>query len=145
MTSPRPLGRDVQDAGSAALELVVLTPGLLALLLLVLAAGRISAATSQVDTAARDAARAASLERSLAAATTAARGTATASLAEQDVRCRHVTVRVAGNYAAPVGAPAAVRATVACTIDLSDLGLPLPAAKTVDANYTAVLDRYRGR
>jgi Flp pilus assembly protein TadG len=145
VTSAQVVPRVPRDAGSAALELVVLTPALLALLLLVIAAGRITAATGQVDGAARDAARAASLERSLPDATAAARSTAAASLAGQDVRCRRIAVRVAGDYAAPVGTPSAVRVRVGCTVDLSDLGLPLPRSKTLHASYTAVLDRHRGR
>ena len=45
------------DSGNAALELVVLAPVLLALLGLVIAAGRTSVAQGSVDAAARDAAR----------------------------------------------------------------------------------------
>jgi len=133
------------DSGSAALELVVLTPALLALLLLIVAAGRVTTATGLVDAATRDAARAASLERSLPVAATAARSTAAASLAGQDVPCRHLTVEVNGNYATPVGVPAMVHVRVGCTVDLSDVALPgLPGAKTMNASYTSVLDRYRG-
>jgi Flp pilus assembly protein TadG len=134
------------DSGSTALELVVLTPALLALLLLIVAAGRVTTATGLVDAATRDAARAASLERSLPVAAAAARSTAAASLAGQDVRCRDLTVEVNGDYAAPVGVPAMVHVRVRCTVDLSDVALPgLPGAKTMSVNYTSVLDRYRGK
>ena len=57
-----------RDRGSASLELVLLTPVLLALLLLVVTAGRYGAARSDVDAAGRDAAAPASLERSVPAA-----------------------------------------------------------------------------
>ena len=152
----RPIARDERrctrptaasrSTGSAALELVVLTPALLALLLLVVAAGRLAAAGGQVDGAARDAARAASLQRSLAAARHAARDTAAASLADQHVTCAAMTVRVEGSFAAAPGAPGAVRVDVGCTVALRDLALPgLPGQKTLAADYTAVLDTYRGR
>jgi len=145
--SPPPVRRRASgDAGSAALELVVLTPALLAMLLFIVAAGRITTAAAQVDAAARDAARAASLERSLPAAKAAARDTVTASLAAEDIGCRRIALSVSGDYAAHLGATAAVRVAVGCTVDLSDVALPgLPGTKTIDAGYTAVLDRYRGR
>jgi Flp pilus assembly protein TadG len=133
-------------AGSAALELVVLTPALLALLLLVVAAGRVTAAHAQVDGAARDAARAASQQRSAPAARTAAREIAAASLAGQRLTCRPMTVRLTGSFAAAAGTPAALTVRVGCTVALGDVGLPgLPGAKTLSADYTAVLDTYRGR
>jgi len=146
MTAQPTARRRPRDAGSAALELVVLTPALLALFLFVVAAGRITTASSQVEEAARDAARAASLQRSLAAGIAAARSTVTASLAGQDIDCSNLSVRTTGDYAAPVGTTAAVRVTVSCTVDLSDVALPgLPGAKTMATSYTAVLDRFRGR
>jgi len=147
--SPTPRGRrdgSAGTAGSATLELVVLAPALLALLLLVVAAGRVAATRGQVDGAARDAARTASLERTASSAEAAARDTAAASLTAQHVTCRSMTVRVVGSFAAPAGAPAAVRVTVGCTVALGDVGLPgLPGAKTLTADYTAVLDTYSGR
>ncbi len=134
------------EGGSATLELVVLVPGLLALLLLVIAAGRISAAGGQVEEAARDSARAASLERGPAAAAVAARLTATRSLAAEHVTCQHLLVDVTGGFDVPAGQPAAVRVTLSCTADLSDLALPgLPGTRTERASYAAVLDTYRGR
>lgn len=139
-------GRPQPSVGSATLELAVLTPALLALLLLVVAAGRVAAAGGQVDGAARDAARAASLERSTTSARAAARDAAAASLGGQHIACRSMTVQVTGSFAAPAGTPAAVRVTVGCTVALGDIGLPgLPGAKTLTADYTAVLDTYRGR
>jgi Flp pilus assembly protein TadG len=53
-----------RDRGSMSVELVVLAPGLILLLLLVGAGGRVVEAQGHVDGAARDAARAASLGRS---------------------------------------------------------------------------------
>lgn len=139
-------GSGERSTGSATLELVVLAPALLALLLLVVASGRVALARGQVDGAARDAARAASLQRSWSTAEAAARDMAAASLAAQHVNCGPMTVRVAGTFTAPAGTPAAVQVTVGCTVPLGDIALPgLPGAKTLTANYTTVLDTYRGR
>jgi Flp pilus assembly protein TadG len=133
-------------AGSATLELVVLTPVLLALVALTIAAGRITHSEAQVDGAARDAARAASLQRSLATARAAAESTVAASLADHDLTCRSIGVDITGNYAAPVGTPASVRVVVGCRVSLSDVALPgLPGHKTLRAEYTSVIDPYRGR
>ena len=56
------------DRGSATIEMAVLAPALLALLGLVILAGRISAAGSAVEQAAASAARAASIARDARAA-----------------------------------------------------------------------------
>jgi Flp pilus assembly protein TadG len=60
------------DQGSAAVEMAILAPALVALLLLVTLAGRVTTADNIVRRAAADGARAASLERTPAAARTAA-------------------------------------------------------------------------
>ena len=58
---PSPAGR--RDQGSITVEMVVLTPALVLVMLFVAAAGRMVEAQSQVDGAARDGARAASVQR----------------------------------------------------------------------------------
>ncbi len=52
-----------RERGSAAVELVLATPVLVALMLLAVAGGRLASARGEVDAAARDAARAASIGR----------------------------------------------------------------------------------
>lgn len=132
--------------GSATLELVVLTPVLLALVMLTVAAGRIVNSEAIVDGAARDAARAASLQRSIATARTAAEDAVAASFGDHSVSCRTTNVRVVGDFGAPAGTPAAVRVEVGCRVALSDVALPgLPGSKTLRAEYTSVLDTFRGR
>lgn len=134
------------DRGSATLELVVLTPVLLAVLLLVVAAGRITAAHGQVDNAARDAARAASLTRSLPAAQVAAEQMAHASLDAEHLTCQHLQLQVSGGFTVPAGQVASVRVALSCTAALADLALPgLPGARTERAVYDAPLDTYRSR
>ncbi len=60
------------DDGNAALELLILAPVILALIGLVIAAGRTSVAQGSVDAAARDAARQASISLTAGAAREAA-------------------------------------------------------------------------
>ena len=134
------------STGSATLELVVLAPAFLALVMLAVAAGRITHSEALVEGAARDAARAASLERSAETADAAADNAAAASLGGHDVTCRSLGVDVAGDFAAPVGSPASVRVAVGCRVALSDVALPgLPGSRTLRAEYTSVIDTFRGR
>jgi hypothetical protein len=57
--------------------------------------------------------------------------------------------RVAANtsgFAAPVGTPATVTATVTCIADLSDLSIPgLPGSRTITATMSSPIDTYRER
>ena len=135
------------DSGSATLELAILGPGLLVLLSLVIAAGRIEVAGSAVEQAAASGARDASLARSLAQAQTVAKQSATASLAEQHLTCDGLTVTVGSTgFAASPGKPATVRVGVACSVPLSDLGVPgLPGTRTLRASMSSAVDTFRSR
>jgi Flp pilus assembly protein TadG len=156
MTRPPPLssdgsrGRatpDLTDRGSASLELAILGPALLLLLGLVIAAGRIAVSGGAIEAAARDAARQASIARDPAAAATSARAAALDTLAEQDLRCATLMVRVdTAGFTAPVGASAQVTARVSCVVALADLAVPgLPGTKTLQASFASPLDSYRER
>ena len=76
-----------RERGSAAAELVLVTPLLFLLLLFAVAAGRLVQARLDVDSAAQQAARAASLARTPAAASAQATQVAQAALAGQSVTC----------------------------------------------------------
>src|SRR5215470_14750457 len=135
------------DRGNAALELLVLAPVTLALIGLVIAAGRTSIAEGAVQAAARDAARQASISLSPAAARQAALASAYAALRADGLACKPaVTVDVAQGFATPLGQPAQVSASVSCTVRLSDLLVPgLPGSRTLTARFTSPLDPYRSR
>jgi Flp pilus assembly protein TadG len=135
------------DGGNAALELIVLAPVLLALLGLVIAAGRTSIAQGSVDAAARDAARQASLAFSPAAAQEDGQASARAALARDGLDCTSLTVYVdTSQFGNPVGQPASVKAYVYCTVPLSGLALPgLPGSATLKDEFTSPLDDYRVR
>ncbi|MET7607060.1 TadE/TadG family type IV pilus assembly protein [Streptomyces avermitilis] len=136
-----------RDRGSYALETAVLAPALIAILLLMVAFGRVTDAEGAVDSAAHAAARAASLERDASTAQTEAQNAVTRSLDGDGITCQTSNVAIdTSGYATDVGEAATVTATISCTSHLSDIGLPgLPGAKTLTASWTSPIDTYRAR
>ena len=130
------------ESGSVATELVLLTPLLILMLLFVVALGRTVSARMEVDGAASQAARAASIGRDPATATAMAQQAATRALGTDHVTCGDLTVTTDTADFAPGGQ---VRVTVTCTVDLADLlGLRLlPASQTFSSTATSVIDTYR--
>jgi Flp pilus assembly protein TadG len=137
-----------RDQGSAAIEAAVLAPAMLTLIGVAIVGGRIQVAGGAIETAAHDAARAASISRTADQARTAAHAAAHATLAQSGLHCARLTVTVdTSGFAIPVGQPATVAADVTCRLDFSDL-LPadgLPGSTTVHARFTSVLDTFRTR
>ncbi|GAA5121000.1 TadE/TadG family type IV pilus assembly protein [Haloechinothrix salitolerans] len=130
------------EHGSAATELVLLTPLLIMLLLFVVFCGRLADARLRVDDAAHQAARAASLARSGHQAVTDARGTAQAALSRAGVTCRSLSVDAQVSGLQP---GSTVIVTVSCDIGLSDVALlGVPGSMTADASASSVVDRWRG-
>ena len=133
------VGRD--ESGSVTAELVLLTPLLILMLLFVVALGRLSGARLEVDGAAAQAARAASIARDPATAVAMATQTATAALGSDHVTCGQLTVSTDTAQFAPGGS---VAVTVTCHVALSDLtGLRLPASESVTSRATPVIDTFR--
>ena len=131
------------EAGMAAGELALLTPLALAVLGFLVLAGRLSTVRADVAAASRDAARAASLERSHPEAAAAARDTASASLADRHVTCAELAVTVSDAAGFVAGGEVAV--TVSCVVSLADVALPgIPGTRRVEAAAAEVLDRWRG-
>ena len=122
------------DRGSVV-ETVLLLPVFVALLLLVLAAGRVGSARSDVVDAARAGARQASYGASVDQVEAVVRD----ALDLGSVRCRGTRTDVAYDRAA-------VRVTVACEVGLEDMaGLPLPSSATVSASAVEPVDWGRRR
>lgn len=118
MTAPARCRRtppQVRERGSMAVETVLLAPVFVLFLLFLVGAGRVVEAQGEVNGAARDAARAASVRRTFAEAQAAARQAAEAALG------RDCAPRVELDDARwrPGGA---VVATVTCELDLGFLG-----------------------
>jgi Flp pilus assembly protein TadG len=143
----RPFVRRSDETGSATLELAILAPAVLALLSLVIVAGRIEIAGGAVDRASAAAAREASLARTPEAARQAAAQAAMDSLTGNDLRCSEVSVTVdTSGFSVAVGQAAQVTARISCTVGLSDIGAPgMPGSRTLTAETTSTLDRYRSR
>jgi Flp pilus assembly protein TadG len=135
------------ERGLVTLEVVVLTPVLLALIGLMIMAGRVALASNSVQSAADEAARSASISRTATGARAAAEQGARRSIGQQDLQCSSVTVDVdTSGFATPVGQPARVSATVTCVVRLADLAVPgFPGSRTVTATAVSPLDTYRER
>jgi Flp pilus assembly protein TadG len=127
--------------GSATVELVLLTPLLVLIALAVLAVGRVTTARLDVEGAATQGARAASMARSPQTATRDAQDTVARSLAEDHISCSSLDTTVDTSAFEPGGW---VTVTVTCHIDLDQLtGLALPATHTITTHAAAVVDAYR--
>jgi Flp pilus assembly protein TadG len=130
-----------RDHGSATAELTLLAPLLILMLLFIVFCGRVSETRLRLEDAAHQAARAASLARSVTAAESDAQSTATGALAGDGVTCQSVNVALDTGGLQP---GSTVTATVSCTVDLSDLDLlGLPGSTTLSASFASPVDVYR--
>ena len=134
----RRAGSGGAERGSMSVEMVVLAPVLLMVVLIAVAGGRYVSAEGMTQAAARDAARAASMERSAATARAAADDALDAAqTASGDCSATTST--------ASFGRGGSVDVEVRCRVGLSDLGLVfLPGATTISARATAPVDTLRG-
>ena len=133
------LGR---DRGAAVVEVAVAATALIALLGLVILAGRVSELAADVQTASAAAARAASLQGSPAGATQAAQQTALANLDDANVSCGTLDVATDADMR-PGGT---VTVSITCVADLSELTPLAPGGlhRTFAARTTEVVDLRRG-
>lgn len=111
---------------------VVIVPAILGLIALIGVAGHLEAARQVTAQAAEDAARAATLTRSLPAAEAAAGAEATSDLSPS---CARIGLHLTGSLAPG----STVRVTVACT---TTLGV-VPGTVTVTSSATSVVSPYR--
>jgi hypothetical protein len=137
------------DRGIAALELMVIAPVILMLICLVIAAGRTSIAQGAVDSAARAAARQASIAPNYGAAELAAYNGARKALRADGLDCQPmVTLPGLGRaFESQPGQQAEVHAKVVCVVGLSDLTMVpgLPFSASLKASFTSPLDPFRSR
>lgn len=130
------------DRGSATTELTLLVPVLVMLLLLVaVVVHRGVDARIRLDDVAHQAARAASLERSPAAAVAAARSTAVDALATAGIACRDPQVALDTSALRPGGR---VRANISCDVDLADaVLLGVAGSRRLSADALEPVDTWR--
>lgn len=128
------------DHGSAAVEMVLLTPLLVVLVLFVVHAGRSAEGMSELRHAADQGARAASLV-ARARMGTAAGEAVRRDLAASGSSCERPSVTVRVQVLTYGGA---VRVDVRCWVSNIGLGLLGTSQKLLSTNSTEVIDRYRG-
>lgn len=123
------------------MELAILTPLLVAVLLLVVLAGRLVLARQEVGSAAADAARAASLAATPASAQLVAEQAVSSDLESHRVTCSTESVSVDTADFSPGGS---VSVSVSCKASLSGLSLlRVPGSAILSSRDTEVIDRYR--
>jgi Flp pilus assembly protein TadG len=131
------------ERGSATAEMTLLTPLLIIVLLFIVFCGRLADSKLRLEDAAHQAARAASLARTVAGAQDDAQETAQAALADAGVACQRlaVTVETAGLLPGST-----VTVDIRCDVGLSDLALlDVPGSTTLSASYASPVDTYRGQ
>jgi Flp pilus assembly protein TadG len=130
-----------RQGGFAALELVTMTPVFLILVLLVVGFGRVTHARQMVEQAASAAARAATLQSSPAAATSAAEQEAHDTLSGAGISCRSFSADVDTSDFRPGGQ---VTVSVRCTASLAGLVTAgFPGSKTLTASSSSPLEQHR--
>ncbi len=131
------------ERGSVATEFaIVMAAVLLGFVALAVYGGRVVQAENDVRSAAQEAARAASLEGTPAAADAAARSVAVANLSRSGVSCPTPVVAV---DLARFGPGGEVTVTITCTASFADVGsLGVAESRAFTATATEVVDRYRG-
>ena len=137
MTEQGPVTAGRDDRGSMAVEVVLLAPLLVAFVMLVVAFSRFVDVQGDVEAAAREAARAASIERSFPAAAGAA-DAAVAAMLPAGLTC--AAPGVGGNFTEA----GVVTVDVSCRVPLGDLGLlGLPGSVSVAGSSAAPLETFR--
>lgn len=121
-----------------AIEVVLLAPVVVAVMLLVIGAGRYVDRQGDVEAAAREAARAASYERDIGSAQAAAQQAATRAL-PGGLTCQDADLG-GSNFQAG----GTVNVTIRCQVNFSELGfIGLPGSARLDGTSTAPLDLWR--
>ncbi|MFI6320560.1 TadE/TadG family type IV pilus assembly protein [Nonomuraea sp. NPDC050556] len=127
-----------RERGSMAVETVLLAPVLLIFILFLVGAAVMVESQGEVNGAARDAARAASVMRDLGAAERAAGEVARSSLSGA---CKSPAVNMAGTNWTQGGQ---VRVQVTCQLDLGAVaGFGFSASKEMTASAVAPLEQFR--
>jgi Flp pilus assembly protein TadG len=156
MIRARPPLRTPRDRGLITTELVIVLPILVSFLYLLVLAGRLTDARSDVVGAANDAARAASLQTNLAAAQIQAQAAAEDTVRGERLHCigndgaPTVNVEAIAPPNPPPGQPggfargADVRVTVTCQVNTSDLNfIGVGATVTLTEVAWEPIDPYR--
>lgn len=130
------------ERGTIAVEVAVIAPAFIFLMLLVVFAGKVSEADGNVERAASEAARAASLRQHPSDATADAQAAARQNLLRAGVSCLDLTTSVDTSEFRPGGT---VTITVRCRASMADVSIiGVPGTRTFTARAIEVIDTYRG-
>ncbi|HSK21612.1 MAG TPA: TadE/TadG family type IV pilus assembly protein [Egicoccus sp.] len=125
-----------------AVEVAVIAPAFVFLLLLVVYAGKVAEVDGNVERAAADGARAASLRQHPGDAAADAQSAVQANLSGAGVPCANLTTVVDTTDFRPGGS---VIVTVRCEASMADVTLlGVPGRRTFAARSVEVIDTYRG-
>ncbi len=130
------------DDGSSLVTFLVLAPVLVMFAELTVLGGRVAVTQGDVDSAAREAARDASIARSAESAATAIVPAVDTALSGKGASCRSrsAVLDPSTNFVAG----GSVSVTVTCNVDLSDLGLlNVPGSMQISSTAVEPIDRYR--
>ncbi len=128
----------MSERGSATAEAACLSVVFVVIVVVIGAFGRLALVRADVEAAARDAARAASLRSSPGAALADATATATASMAGRGLACGDQRVELEAEH---FGTGGAVAVVVSCELSLAELALlRLPGATTVTSRFVEPVD-----
>lgn len=135
-----------QRGMAVSIEAAVVIPALILFVGLVVILARDALAQQAVGAAAAQAARSASIERTVADAREAAAASAEAALRDGNVECAEQAVSLdARGLTAALGAQARVSVTVTCTVT-HQFGFPgFPSEHTIVQTRESPVDTYRGR
>lgn len=136
-----------RDRGSATIEMVLLVPAFMLLILLLIMGGRFALAQQSIQSAATEAARAASHERGHDARDRGLEA-ARSFLDQEGQSCSAVDVQLdaTGKESAPGARDQFVDATVTCEVPLADLAIPgVGGSRSVSATASSPIDTFRER
>jgi Flp pilus assembly protein TadG len=137
----RPLASGGSDAGSAAAEIVILTPLLVVLALLLVIGGRLASGLQDVGDAARTSVESAVIASTPSAAQAQAATTAGYEISHDGLQCTPYSVTTDVTDFIQGGA---VSVQLRCGIELVTLGIPgLPGSVTLSDQATAGIELYR--
>lgn len=132
------------DRGSSPVAFVLTVPLFGLFIAMVIMAGRITSAEITIQSAANEAARAASIERTSSSAQSSAKIAAQSALSTSSIDCTSKTVTASTSATGKAaGQAGTVTVTVNCRVPLSDLGLPVGGSRLITATGTSVVDTYR--
>ena len=135
-------GKWRNDRGASVITFVLLLPILVAFAELIVIGGRISVTRADVQSAAREAARQASIASGPGTADNVINDAVAVALADKGFRCQSPSVTLGSNTLFIRGGR--VEVVVTCTVQLSDIDL-LTAPGSVTVTRTAIepIDQYR--